>query len=211
MIGRLLKFWKAPAAKAAGAFSVEEDRSADPAALRERMLVLNQDPYLKIVDMELGLISVFDELRYDRADADFLSPAMRTHAVRKMAPLGFVQSSGTVIENRADDVRVIMPKFHTQGTSPFDAVRYTPKRPQDFYLLTPTQTACQLIDAFETEEAVERIKALIATQPLNILRILDFLEDKPAHKRFEGAVGHLKYVQREAIQSEPLKRRRGLG
>ena len=194
-------------AQAAGAVSVQ----GDPAALAERMQVINADIYLKIADPALGLISVFDELRYDRADGDFLSPAMRNHTVKKLKPLGFRQSSGTVIENRADDVRIIMPKFHAQGASPFDAVRYAPKRAQDFYLLTPTQTACQFIDAYETADAVERIKQLIATQPINVQRIFDFLEDKPAHQRFADAVGHLKLVQREAITSEPLKRRRGLG
>ena len=172
---------------------------------------LDRDAYLNVADWQLNLISVFDELRYDRSDGDYLSPAMRDHAVRKLQGLGFSQISGTVIENRAEDVRILIPKFHALGASPFDATRYTAKRPQDFYLLTPTQTACRFIDRFDTEEAVERVKALIARHPINVLKIDDYLEDKPAHRAFRDAIGHLKYVQRMAVESEPLRERRGLG
>ena len=175
------------------------------------MQELDRDPYLHIADWQFNLISVFDELRYDRSDGDYLSPAMRNHAVQKLQGLGFRQISGTVIENRAEDVRILIPKFHALGASPFDATRYAPKRPQDFYLLTPTQTACHFIDRFDTEEAVERIKTLIARQPINVLKIDDYLEDKPTHSAFKDAIGHLKYVQRMAVESEPLVGRRGLG
>lgn len=175
------------------------------------MQELDRDPYLHVADWQFNLISVFDELRYDRSDGDYLSPAMRNHAVQKLHGLGFRQISGTVIENRAEDVRILIPKFHALGASPFDATRYTAKRPQDFYLLTPTQTACLFIDRFDTEEAVERIKMLIARQPINVLKIDDYLEDKPTHSAIKDAIGHLKYVQRVVVESEPLMGRRGLG
>lgn len=180
-----------------------------PVPLRDGLSALG--PYLQVADWDLGVLSVFDELRYDRADGDYLSPAMRDHTVKKLGPIGFRQTSGTVIESRAHDVRVLIPKFHALGASPFDATRYTAKRGQDFYLLTPTQTACRIIDTYDTEEAVERIKTLIAKQPINLLRIADYLESKSTHQQFEQAIGHLKFVQRQAIQSEPLKGRRGLG
>ncbi|MCV6596535.1 MAG: hypothetical protein OIF40_05550 [Mangrovicoccus sp.] len=198
---------RASATDVAGASSVSGPSVAGPSPLRE----LGKDPYLHVADWDLNLISVFDELRYDRADGDFLSTAMRAYGARKLKPLGFRQVSGAVIENRERDVRVLMPKFHALGASPFDAARYTEKRPQDFYLLTPTQTACQFVDHYDTEEAVERIKALIIRHPANLLRLFDFLEDKPAHHRVKEAIGHLKYVQRQAIETEPLKGRRGLG
>jgi hypothetical protein len=177
----------------------------------ERLTALNADPYLQLADSTLGILSVFDELRYDRADGDFLSPAMRSHTVRKLEPYGFRQVSGTVIANAELGARVLIPKFHALGASPFDATRYLARDPQDIYLLTPTQTACAFIDRYETEEAVDRIKTLITKQPINVLRIFDFLEDKPAHDAFREAIGHLKLVQREAIAAEPLCRRRGLG
>ncbi len=172
---------------------------------------LDFGPYLHVADTSLRILSVFDDLRYDRADADMLSPAMRQHAIRKLAQIGFKQTSGTVLEHRESDVRCLIPKFHALGASPFDITRYTDRREQDFYILTPTQTACQFIDHYDLEEAVERIKSLIALQPINLYRLMDYLERKPSHEQFRQAIGHLKYVQRKAVESEPLRRRRALG
>ncbi|MEL6954154.1 MAG: hypothetical protein AAFN09_16950 [Pseudomonadota bacterium] len=181
----------------------------DAARLTEKMAVLNADPYLHLVT-EDRLLSVFDDLKYDRADADWMSGAMRGHAIRKLKPLGFRQVSGTVLQS-AEGVRLHIPKFHAQGASPFDVTRYTPRGPYDFYLLTPTQTACWFIDVCPRQEAVERIKTLIVKQPINLYRLLDYLEKKPAHQAFEDAIGHLKFVQREAVEGDKLKRRRALG
>ncbi|MEM1266567.1 MAG: hypothetical protein AAGI50_11190 [Pseudomonadota bacterium] len=167
--------------------------------------------YLCLADTGLRLFSVFDDLTYDRADSDMLSPAMRTHAIDQLAGLGFRQKTGSILENRVEDLRCLIPKATTLGASPFDITRYTRRRPQDFYLLTPTQTACQMIDHYPTHEAVERVRALIQHQPINLLRLADYLERKPTHKAFLGAVGHLKYAQRMAISAEPLRRRRPLG
>ncbi|MEM1075309.1 MAG: hypothetical protein AAF665_16130 [Pseudomonadota bacterium] len=175
------------------------------------MEALNRDPYLQIADTKLGILSVFDDLKYDRADADMMSPAMRTHAMKKLGALGYKQTSGTVLLHRETQVRVIIPKFHALGASPFDITRYTSKAPQDFYLLTPTQTACQFVDTYATDDAVERIKTLMAKHPINLYRLMDYLEKTPRHAAFLGAIGHLKFVQREAVSSEPLCRRRALG
>ena len=174
------------------------------------MSILNRDPYLSHADPDLRLISVFDDLTYDRADLDILSGPMRRHAVTKLAQLGFKQISGTTIENRTDDIRVLIPKIHAQGASPFDAARYLARRPQDYVLLTPTQAACQIIDSYPCEEAVARITILIRKHPINLLKIADHLEHKESHRIFSGAIGHLKFVQRAAIESEPLRGRRAL-
>lgn len=175
------------------------------------MEVLNRDPYLQVADGKLNLLSVFDDLKYDRADADMMSPAMRSHAIKKLGPLGFRQTSGTVLDNRDAGVRVLIPKFHALGASPFDITRYTPKRATDYYLLTPTQTACQLIDFYRIDEAVRRIKELVAKHPINLFRLMDYLDKSPTHDAFQDAIGHLRFVQREAVASEPLCRRRALG
>ncbi|MEM6638252.1 MAG: hypothetical protein AAF667_20480 [Pseudomonadota bacterium] len=210
MIRRLREWISAPAAQAAGADAV----LGDPAAadrLDQDLLALDRDPYLSVADRRLRVLSVFDDLRYDRADADMMSPAMRQHAIGKLSPLGFRQTSGTVLENPEADVRFLIPKFHALGASPFDITRYTPKRDRDYYVLTPTQTACRFIDSYRTQEAVDRIKTLVAKHPINLYRLMDYLERKPAHQDFLGAIGHLKLVQREAIEAEPLRRRRALG
>lgn len=180
-------------------------------ALGERLQTLGRDPYIVLADAQLRLISVFDDLRYDRADMDMLSGAMRQHAARRLRPLGVRQTTGSRFTHTESGIRIWMPKSHALGASPFDIARYTPRSAQDYYLLTPTQTACMIIDHYPTDEAVARIKELIKTQPINVLRISDYLERKPQHEAFESAIGHLRFVQREAVTSEPLMRRRALG
>ena len=184
---------------------------AQALALREGLATLSRDPYITLADAELRVLSVFDDLSYDRADMDVLTGAMRAHAAARFKPLGIKQTAGSCFTHEASGIRILMPKSHALGASPFDAVRYTPRGEQDYYLLTPTQTACMFIDSFGTDEAVERICDLIQTQPINILRIADYLEKKPSHEAFERAIGHLKFIQRVAVTSEPLMRRRALG
>ncbi|WP_170414636.1 hypothetical protein [Ruegeria arenilitoris] len=176
-----------------------------------QMRAFSAEPYFQIADENLGLLSVFDDLKYDRADVDMVSPAMRRHVFGKLGPLGFRQISGTVLEHPQADMRVYIPKFHALGASPFDIIRYTDKRPQDFCLLTPTQVACQFIDHYELDDAVQRVEALIVKHPINLLKLADYLEGKPRHRAFREVLGHIKLKQRIAVESEPLCRRRSLG
>jgi hypothetical protein len=184
---------------------------AQVAALRAGLETLSGDPYIRLAETELRVISVFDDLRYDRSDMDVLSRAMRDHAVAKLKPLGIKQTAGTCFTHLDSGIRIVMPKSHALGASPFDVARYTPRGDQDYYLLTPTQTACLFVEHFDTDTAVDRIRALIQTQPVNILRIADYLERSPHHAAFGRAIGHLKFIQRTAVSSEPLMRRRALG
>ena len=210
MIRRLLRLFTASAVQPAGA-----DFVSDPEAVRaqvlEQMRAFSAEPYFQIADEKLGLLSVFDDLKYDRADVDMISPAMRKHVVGKLGPLGFRQTSGTVLEHAEADMRVHIPKFHALGASPFDIARYTEKRPQDYCLLTPTQVACQYVDHYELDDAVQRIEALISKHPINLLKLADYLEAKPKHRAFREVLGHIKLKQRIAVESEPLCRRRSLG
>ena len=181
------------------------------APLKEGPEALNLGPYMCVADARLRIISIFDDLRYDRADLDMMSPAMRGHAVTRLAPLGFKQVSGNVLRHTTTGVRCLIPKFHALGASPFDITRYTPRDEHDFYILTPTQTACQYVDFYPHADAVTRVKALITRQPINLYKLLDYLERKSNHQEFANAIGHLRLIQREAITSEPLKGRRALG
>ena len=168
-------------------------------------------PYVHIADADLRLISIFDELRYDRSDADIVTPAMRMHLVKVLNTFGFKQTSGTVLTNKDFDTGCILPKFHALGASPFDITRHTERRPQDYFALTPTQTACLFIDNYALEDAVERVKNLVQRQPINLFKLADFMELKDSHKAFEEAIGYIRHVQRIAVESEPLCRMRSLG
>jgi len=186
--------------------------AANPLAVQNPLSLtsLTKDPYLYVSDESLNLISVFDDLKYDRADMDILSGPMRSRVLAKLTPLGFRQVQGNLIEHGSLDIQMHIPKFRALGASPFDAVRDSPRREQDYYILTPTQTACQMIDSLPTEAAVEAISILVKKQPVNLLRIFDYLDKTGAHEAFRPAIGHLKIIQREAVQSEPLCRRRAL-
>lgn len=179
--------------------------------LFENLQDLKLGPHLQLADTVLNLFSVFDDLKYDRADADMLTPSQRQHVIKKLTPFGFKQKTGTILEHGETDTRCFFPKFHALGASPFDITRFTAKREQDYYILTPTQTACQFIDNYPHMEAVDRVRELIKKQPINLYRLMDYLEHKPAHREFLNAIGHLKFIQREAVESEPLCYMRALG
>ena len=113
---------------------------------------LNLGPYMCVADSQLRLISIFDDLKYDRADIDMISPAMRNYAVTKLGQFGFKQTSGNVLQHEGTSIRCLIPKFHALGASPFDITRYTKRGNHDFFILTPTQTACQYIDFYALSE-----------------------------------------------------------
>ena len=170
-------------------------------------------PHMFLADQKLRLISIFDDLFYDRSDLDILSPSMRNHAVSMLNPLGFKQISGTVLEHSASRERCFIPKFHALGSSPFHITLYTPKNEDDFYILTPTQTACQIIDGYSHDLAFEKIETLVKKQPINLRKISDHLEKKKncTHRLFASAIGELLSIQNTALKKEPLRSRRALG
>ncbi|MEL7231264.1 MAG: hypothetical protein AAGJ85_01975 [Pseudomonadota bacterium] len=169
------------------------------------------DKYLFLADRNLRLISVFDDTSYDRADADMLSPPMRQYLAKVLAKNGFKQSSGTVFLNKALGVKCIVPKAHALGASPFDVTRFTPRGEKDFYALTPTQTACFFIDNYGLQDAVDRVADLIQRQPINILKISDYLDRSPAHRDFMSAIEQLREIQKEAVADDKLRFMRALG
>lgn len=182
----------------------------DPEAEEALAAVLDRDPYLCLADRGLRLVSVFDDLRYDRADMDMLNGPMRRRLVAALAPLGVRQGRGSRLDCPVTGLRLHMPKFRALGASPFDALRDTVRAPTDYAVLTPTQAACAIIDARSTDEAVTRLERLVRRHPVNLLRIFDFLDGSPAHEAFRPAIGHLVPIQRGAVRTAPLKDRRAL-
>lgn len=182
----------------------------DPEAEEALAAVLDRDPYLCLADRGLRLVSVFDDLRYDRADMDMLNGPMRRRLVAALAPLGVRQGRGSRLDCPVTGLRLHMPKFRALGASPFDALRDTVRAPTDYAVLTPTQAACAIIDAHSTDAAVARLERLVRQHPVNLLRIFDFLDGSPAHEAFRPAIGHLVPIQREAVRRAPLKDRRAL-
>lgn len=183
----------------------------DHMSLFEQPVTGQIDKYLFLADRHLRLISVFDDLTYDRADADILSPPMRRHLAQTLAKHGFKQSSGTVFKNKDIGIKCILPKAHALGASPFDVTRFTQRSEGDFYVLTPTQTACFFIDHYDIDDAVNRVADLIQRQPINILKISDYLERKPNHRAFMSAIDQLSTLQKEAVAADKLRFMKALG
>ena len=80
-------------------FSLTSIFSADDAprdSVYRHPSAVNFGHYMTLADDTLNLISIFDDLKYDRADADMMSPAMRRHGIQNLAKLGFRQTSGTI-------------------------------------------------------------------------------------------------------------------
>ncbi len=175
-----------------------------------QLMAINADPYLHVADAQHRIISVFDDLRFDRADMDMLTGPMRAYAVAKLAPFGVEQVRGHVLEQRDLNIRMHLSRFRALGASPFDAARETTRRDQDYYILTPTQTACYFIDAYAFHDAIDQIAGLVVKHPVNLLRISDFWTLESRNKEILPAIGHLKLIQRKAVESDPLCRRRAL-
>lgn len=170
---------------------------------------LTSDPYLYVPE-SMEIISVFDDTQYDRSDFDNLSPAMRHYVKKKLLSLGFTQISGRVFENNIEHMQCEIPKSSVQGASPFHATHYSDKREGDFFILTPTQTACFVVDHFPLDQAVEKIVQLVARQPINIFKLKDYLEGSQAHKAFAEALPFINYKQRLAVESAPLNTMRSI-
>lgn len=166
--------------------------------------------YIHVIGEGLNIISIFDELRYDRSDCDIVSPAMRMHLAKQLQKIDFRQVSGSKFHSKKLDICCYIPKSHALGASPFHILDAIKKREQDYYVLTPTQTACQLIKHFDIDLAVERISELIRVQPINIYRLSDYLDYEETYHEFSQAIGHLKYVQRIAIEETSLSKRKAL-
>ena len=81
------------------------------APLSDNPEALNLGPYMCVADANLRVISIFDDLKYDRADVDMMSPAMRNHAIARLDPLGFKQVSGTVLKHHASGVCCLILRF----------------------------------------------------------------------------------------------------
>lgn len=177
------------------------------AALRQ---ALERDPYLHLADAELRLISVFDDLRYDRADLDMLSGPMRARVLQRLAPIGLRQRSGGLMEDPSGAIRLHLPKFRALGASPFDALRETRRAPGDYALLTPTQAACAILEGHAPEQALPRLEALVTRHPVNLLRIFDYLDRSERHTGHRRMIGHLVPIQRAAVREAPLRDRRAL-
>ncbi len=173
------------------------------------IMAIERDPYL-YWHQQLRIISVFDDVRYDRSDLDLLSPAMRQHIVKQLKQLGCKQARGQQLISPNGNV-LWMPKPSVLGSSTFDIGKYTKRAEHDIYILTPTQAAAYWLDNGELEPAVEAIANMIKQQPCNLRKIEDHIGSNPKRKAYIQAMPYLRKVLRESQEQPEMKFKRSLG
>lgn len=170
----------------------------------------NNQTYFAWHESPIQIISVYDDKRYDRSDIDNLSPAMYRYTANQLKDFGFVRVSGRVFQHSVFNADAIIVQAKVQGASPFHSLDYCSRKPEDILILTPTQTAAVFINDLPHEQAIEKIVALIKTQPINLFKLKDHLENSSRHISFLDAIPYIKYEQRKAVESAPLLNKRAL-
>ncbi|MGK0499408.1 MAG: hypothetical protein ACJAYG_001045 [Oceanicoccus sp.] len=171
---------------------------------------ISKDDYLLWHD-SIRVISVFDDVKYDRSDIDLLVPAMRKYVSQFLNNLGYKAKSGKCIVHRDSDIKCWLPKPSVLAASPFDITRYQARDLNDIYILTPTQTAAYYFQQLDFDLAIMAIGKMIKTQPVNILKLLDTL-NSPQERRYYGPV--LRYLldcQQQVVSKPGVKFKRSLG
>ena len=159
----------------------------------------------------IRVISVFDDVRYDRSDIDILGPGMRRHVSKFLIQLGCKARSGGRIVEPDSGLNFVLPKPSILAASPFDITRYHQRGADDIYILTPTQTAAYYFQAMDFDLAIMAIAGLIQTQPVNLLKLLDTLEHHRERKCYEPVLHYLLACQKHAVKQGGMKFKRSLG
>lgn len=171
---------------------------------------ISEDDYLFWVD-SIHVLSVFDDIKYDRSDIDILSPAMRRYTAKFLKNQGYHQKSGQCFASKNGPHKLWMPKPSVLGASPFDITRYISREENDAYILTPTQTAAYLLDTLTLDTAVKEIALLIEQQPINLLKLRDHIPKYSDRNRYAEAFPYLRYCQRQVIENPRMRFKRSLG
>lgn len=170
----------------------------------------SSDSYLHWVD-EINVLSVFDDVLYDRSDIDILSPAMRHFAAKFLKHQGYKQINGQCFSSQDRKEKLWMPKPSVLAASPFDIARYVKRSEGDALILTPTQTAALLLDSLKLDKAVEAIVLLIEQQPINLLKLHDHIPEYHQRNAYVEAFPYLRYCQRKVVENPKMRFKRSLG
>jgi len=171
---------------------------------------VNEDEYLLWHD-SIRVISVFDDVKYDRSDIDLLGPGMRKHVTQFLKGLGCKAKSGKCIVHRDSEIKYWLPKPSLLAASPFDITRYQPRDANDIYVLTPTQTAAYFFQTIDFDLAILAIGDMIETQPVNILKLLDTLNSPQERTYYAPVLRYLLDCQKQIVKQPRVKFKRTLG
>lgn len=159
----------------------------------------------------LGVISVFDDIQYDRSDIDILGPGMRRYVSQFLTTLDCKARSGRCIVHRDSGVKFWLPRPSVLAASPFDITRYQPRDAGDIYILTPTQTAAYFFQQIDFDWAIIAIGEMIKSQPVNLLKLEDTLQHQRERSYYAPVLRHLLNCQKLWVKHNKMKFKRSLG
>lgn len=175
----------------------------------ELKAMIDKDSYLYWQE-DAAIISVFDDVKYDRSDIDLLSPSMRRYITEKLKLLHCQLARGTHLIS-PHGLSLFMPKPSVLGASSFDITRYQKRDEGDIYILTPTQCAAYLLDNLSLEQAVAEIAKMLPSQPINLRKLEDHMRQSSQRNRMLEALPFLRYELRQAQEQAHMRHKRHIG
>jgi hypothetical protein len=177
---------------------------------QQLITAIGKDDYL-LWHESIRVISVFDDVKYDRSDIDILGPGMRRYVTKFLTGLGCKTRSGSCIVHRHSELNFLLPKPSVLASSPFDITRYQSRERKDIYILTPTQTAAYLFQHMDFDLAIIAIFEMIKTQPVNLLKLQDTLQHHRERQYYAPVLRYLLACQNQGVKQEQMKFKRSLG
>lgn len=173
---------------------------------------LKDDKNFHIVELPLNILSVFDHTNYDRSDLDLLSGPQRQYVEKKLKKFGYKFKSGRVLASQESPIVFRIPKQSIISANPFDIIRYEKRDQSDYFVLTPTQSACLMINnILNKDQLVTGLKDLISKQPINLKKIYDNIRFEKSKELYLSIHSELTQYQAEVIKSDALKYKQHLG
>lgn len=173
---------------------------------------LKDDKNFYVVEGSLNILSVFDHTNYDRSDLDLLSGPQRQYVEKKLKKHGYKFKTGRVLQSKTQSIVFRIPKQSIISANPFDIIRYEKRDQGDIFVLTPTQSACLIINRITVKDELKlALKELIKKQPINLKKIYDNIRFEKSKENYQSIHNELSEFQSEVIKSTHLKYKQHLG
>jgi hypothetical protein len=151
------------------------------------------------------LIAVFDDEVYDRGDVDMLHPAQRSYVSNFLQQHGHRVLTGKILAHLETDQQVIFCGTSSLGVSPLIELKRC-WNDEAVFVVTPTTFAMHLVDTYGLQ-ALEKLKALIAVCPINILKISDLFAMEHNTEVWHAMVAELTQFQQTCLAQQTKKRK----
>jgi len=172
---------------------------------------LGQDKNFVYITSPDNILSVFDHTNYDRSDLEILSVPQRKYTEKKLKKFGYKFKTGRVLISNEYTQKFRIPKQSIISSNPYDILRYEKRDDQDIFILTPTQAACYIITHYESVQLMQKLKALIEKQPVNLKKIYDHSRFEKCKDSYYSIYRELQNFQDDLVKNSKLKYKNHLG